>query len=167
MDYYAIAQQMRQRLAILDDERSQLVRGIEAMDALAGLSKRGTDPLVATQGRSTRVAPMRQPTEVAVESILEDVGRPIQTRDLVPLVEKAGVEIGGKDKLATLSARLSNSALFRVKRGVGWWFTDRPMPDVDDEKLSFEGAEDLTVRGSPSAPNANEKGGEWHRASPA
>lgn len=58
----------------------------------------------------------RAPSGVGAETartaakIVSEAGVPMSTRDLVPLVEAHGIEIGGKDKIATLSARLGNDA---------------------------------------------------------
>ena len=75
----------------------------------------------------------------------------MQTRDLVPLVRAKGIEVGGKDAVATLSARLSNSAEFRMIRGRGWWFKDEPTPGLQDLHidLDFEAADASPEEASP------------------
>src|SRR5690348_172481 len=46
---------------------------------------------------------------------------PLPTRDLVPLIEQGGIVIGGKSKVATLSARLSTSGKGQLRMRAGRW----------------------------------------------
>lgn len=98
-------------------------------------------------------------TREAVSKILTEWAEPLETRDLVPLVKEQGVEIGGKDDVATLSARLSNSPEhFKRHKGSGWWFADRALPGGLTE---FEEAEGQLVEAQPSASEQDSKeGGE-------
>lgn len=41
----------------------------------------------------------------------------LKTRDLLPIVQAGGIEVGGKNPIATLSARLHSSQLFEHKQG--------------------------------------------------
>ena len=77
-----------------------------------------------------RAASNRAPSGVGAETaraaadVIREAGRPMRTRDLVSLVEAHGIEIGGKDKVATLSARLGNDARRdggRLKLHAGKW----------------------------------------------
>ena len=56
----------------------------------------------------------------AAAAYIQKVGRPVSTRDLVEVLTTQGVSVGGKDEIATLSARLSRSDLLRNIRGQGW-----------------------------------------------
>ena len=47
-------------------------------------------------------------------------GRAVSTRELVTVLTAKGIEIGGNDPIATLSARLSRSPLLTNIRGAGW-----------------------------------------------
>lgn len=166
MDYATVAQQMRDRLTVLDEERAQLLRGIEAVDALAKIGPPVRSASDRKNERAARPSLAMQPTRNAVQAILEEAGRPIETRALVPLVKQRGIEIGGKDEIATLSARLSSSPMFTVRRGIGWWFEGRPIPGDRQNTSSSEEAEGGTLLRAPSAPSQIEEGGEWHHASP-
>lgn len=62
-----------------------------------------------------------QATEAAVTDILADAGGgPMQTRDLLEGVLARGIEVGGKDPVGVLSARLSRSTLVENVRPYGW-----------------------------------------------
>jgi len=43
-----------------------------------------------------------------------------KTRDLLPVIQEKGIEIGGVNLVATLSARLSQSMMLELKEGK--WF---------------------------------------------
>lgn len=55
-------------------------------------------------------------TVQAVASILAVRG-PLTTREMLPLVQAQGIEVGGKDPLATLSARISGKGKFQTRDG--------------------------------------------------
>src|SRR6185437_16180775 len=65
-------------------------------------------------------------TEVAAISIIRDAGRPIPGRQLLDELVKHGVEIGGKDPMATLNARLSRAESITHVRPHGWKVRDEP-----------------------------------------
>lgn len=112
-----------QALAKREKLRSDLSR-IEEFLAIAYELQGETAPTSDTanmSGTTRKLAgPMtetsRAPAGVGAEtariaaSILTATGNPMATRDLVPLIEAHGIEIGGKDRVATLSARLGNDA---------------------------------------------------------
>ncbi|HEX8413149.1 MAG TPA: hypothetical protein VF637_04610 [Sphingomicrobium sp.] len=75
----------------------------------------------------------------AVLEILRDRDEPLSTRDLLPLVLAKGIEVGGKDQLATLSARISQKGPIVVRNGK-WWFTEDNR--ASDEQSSGEEAAD-------------------------
>ncbi|GIX18069.1 MAG: hypothetical protein KatS3mg119_2255 [Rhodothalassiaceae bacterium] len=53
--------------------------------------------------------------------ILAEEGRPLPTREIVERLEERGLSVGGKNKVATLSAALSHSPHFRtLGRTQGW-----------------------------------------------
>lgn len=59
-------------------------------------------------------------TRRIAEEIIRERGRPVATRDLLVELERRGVEVGGKDPFATLSARLTRAPTLVGTRGVGW-----------------------------------------------
>ena len=163
IDYKKLANDARSRLKEIDREREHLMGLVRHLEALAGDVQLppATMPHRPTYIKSgKRKAPTMAPTRDAARSILEEVGKPIETRDLLPLIRERGVEVGGKDPVATLSARLSNSSEFVVRRGVGWWFSDQSFPGEE-----FEEAESYTVEGDTSASSeSNDEGGESNAA---
>lgn len=48
---------------------------------------------------------------------------PLSTRDLLPLIQAKGIKVGGKNQIATLSARLSNKGVLEVHHGK-WRFIE-------------------------------------------
>lgn len=97
-------------------------------------------------------------TAKIAKAILTEAGRPLSTRDLLPLVEAHNIEIGGKDKVATLSARLSNF----VKKGGqiqlvgGKWYLSQSVSDADNEETA-----DTPSKEEPAASFfSNQEGGE-------
>lgn len=168
--------QAEDRLAEIENERVRLLAIVENMRALVNRSDDDGETLVAPSHRALREntfkfhersVRVRKPrsssvmdaTREAVSKILTEYGEPLETRDLVPLVKEQGVEIGGKDDVATLSARLSNSPEhFKRHKGSGWWFADRALPGGLTE---FEEAEGQLVEAQPSASEQDSKeGGE-------
>lgn len=103
----------------------------------------------APVGRS-RAAPTGSGTETlkAVVDILRERGRPMSTRDLLPLVQAKGIQVGGKSPLATLSARISQKGVVAVNGGVWWFIDDKPNSDgsPSDEKTA-----DLPSKGGSAA----------------
>lgn len=85
-----------------------------------------TDAVKADRPNFKRIAPAQgsgSATLNAVIEILKDRGVPLSTRDLLPLVRAKGIEVGGKDALATLSARISQKGKIAVSGGK-WWFIE-------------------------------------------
>lgn len=111
-----------------------------------------------TQSKPRSRGGVTNPTKEAVSRILRDRGCPMKTSVLLPLVLKSGVDVGGKDPVATLSARLSNADEFVNDRSVGWWFSDEPLPS---QATIFEEPEAESLAGTPaSGSNHNEGGSE-------
>lgn len=161
IDYSAWVAQAEARLKEIDQERNRLLAIVENARALAaGAPVADTANLVRVRVRSRPPAAgsIMDATRTAVAKILDAIGEPVETRDLVPLVKEEDVPIGGKDDIATLSARLSNSGeQFRLHKGIGWWFADRPLPGAFSV---FEEAEGQTVEAQPSASGNDSNGGK-------
>lgn len=137
MDYAEILKEAKEERDVLESRIAKLDRLIGVTEELACDDASVTAYKASTQekGRKTgdgqsprRSAPVMEATESAVSKSLERLMKRTMTSELLPLVIREGVEVGGKDQIATLSARLSNSKLFTNQRGEGWWFTDRPLP---------------------------------------
>ena len=68
----------------------------------------------------------------AVWKEIRNRGEPVATRKLVEALRTNGIEIGGKDAVATLSAALSHSEHFENRgRNVGWAIRDEPAANID------------------------------------
>lgn len=72
---------------------------------------------------------------------IEHAQRPLPLGDLTDRLIKLGVEIGGADPRANLSAHLNNSGVLVSIRGHGWWPKNEPY-----EAANYD----------PSAPQTNE-----------
>jgi hypothetical protein len=136
-------------------ERSRLVAQIEKLDALISFATDlfGDTPTPMLRAARTsvpqRTSSIMGPTREAVAKILRKHERPMVTAELVPLVLAEGVEVGGKNAVATLSARLSNGEEFTNNRGIGWWFTGEAVPRLSGS--IFDEAEGQSGQGEPSA----------------
>lgn len=85
---------------------------------------------------SGRAAPVMEATETAVSEVLEKRGGPVPLSDIITHLFESGVPLPSKNTNNVVSARLSNSKKFEGRRGVGWWFADRPWPD--DTELALD-----------------------------
>lgn len=67
----------------------------------------------------------------AVVDILREKDMPLSTRELLPLVRAKGIEVGGKDAFATLSARISQKGVIAVTGGKWWFIEDNRASDAE------------------------------------
>lgn len=127
----------------------------------------GEDAMSAQTSAPARTeAAQRKPSDVIVRTYsvarnaLHKRGGPIPLGDLLSIVVNAGVEVGGKNPAATLSARLSNSDEFTSHRGLGWWFANRPLPDEGRQvSLMDEAGEAPAKETSPASDTEPNNGG--------
>lgn len=102
-------------------------------------------------------------TAKVAESIIRAADKPMATRDLVPLIEAHDIEIGGKDKVATLSARLGNDAKReggRLQLQAGKWHLPEWISKADNEETA-----DTPTKDEPAASFfSNREGGETNAA---
>lgn len=92
-------------------------------------------------------------TANAAGAILRERGVAMSTRELLPLIRAKGIEVGGKDPLATLSARLSNSNKVKLTSGK-WWLVD-----VDGQSVESQEAADAPTTEQSAAPLFNQARG--------
>lgn len=170
IDYAEWVSQAKARLDEIDQERNHLLAILENAQALTSVahvpvirhSSDSVTQVIRLRRRTPATGSVMDTTRAAVAKILESYGEPLETRDLVPLVKDEGVAIGGKDDVATLSARLSNSGeQFKLYRGVGWWFADRALPGASKD---IEEAEGQSSTAKPSASHQETEGGESNTA---
>jgi hypothetical protein len=74
-------------------------------------------------------------TAEAAIAVISEAGRPLPTPELRVALEARGIEIGGKDPLATLSARLSRASEIVNIRQKGWWIREKA-DDAETEKAA-------------------------------
>lgn len=77
--------------------------------------------------QSTRGAALAETEKVAIQAIRQ-AGRALHTRELLIVMEAAGVEVGGQDPASTLSARLSRAPRLWNDRPNGWRVSDETAP---------------------------------------
>jgi hypothetical protein len=88
------------------------------------------------------VRPMSD-TERAAIRVMIRTGGPVPTAAVVQEMLDLGMQVPAANAINIISARLSNNHKFKGRRGVGYWFADKPWPG-DAEKLALD------------APNENE-----------
>jgi len=59
-------------------------------------------------------------TERAAVAAIQNAGKALKTPELLAALQEAGIEVGGKDPLSTLSARLSRAESLENIRPHGW-----------------------------------------------
>lgn len=153
-------ERMKERLAELDAEREPLLALIRAAEAYEGAVGRPlfTSPKTTIRAKpgdgagGGRRAPIMEATEKVVAEVLDMEG-PMGTSDLANrIAHRPEVGLPVKNRINVLSARLSNGSKFRSRRGIGWWFVDRPWPDESDV---------LGLAESPTKAEADVAEDEW------
>ena len=146
----------RSQLEALDAKRNTLLKIIELAESLEKI----TEPVPTAVKRGQYAArKVRQPTPVtvrtreAVRALLEERGAPVRLRELLSEMSRRGIPVGGKNEVATLAARLSNADEFRSVPDMGWWFTEKPIPE---ERSIFEEAESASPKERLSASKSNQ-----------
>ena len=131
----------RAQMEALDAKRAKLAKIIElaeSMDEPASPKVRVESAKPPVRGPATTT----KQTWDAARAILQERAKPgVRLRDLLDGVRERGVDVGGKEPASTLAARLSNSKEFKSHRGIGWWFTDKPLPNGRAEFDEADGAQ--------------------------
>lgn len=115
------------RLAIAKAEVLRLEAFIDVYHELGGKPAQPpprTTNVMRAKSVSTATTGALADSAAAAAAYIKSVGRPVPTRDLIGVLEGQGISVGGKDEIATLSARLSRSPLLVNIRGVGWQLAD-------------------------------------------
>ena len=165
MDYQKIVSEAQERLVELEAERAALQELVAAAERLVKPVAQPHHTATAPKSRPSanwvqvvRTSSKVQPTRKVVREVLRANRRAMLTRELLVLVRERGIEVGGKDPIATLSARLSNADEFKNHGGtVGWWFAGEAVPTP---QVSFEEAEEKSSEGQSPASNLEREGGE-------
>lgn len=69
----------------------------------------------------------------AAEAIIRQHG-PMSTRDMLPLILARGIDVGGRDPVATLSARISNRGDLYAYSGK--WYFEEHLPPLVRQRLA-------------------------------
>lgn len=97
---------------------------IPAIEVLAALARRGTTRRsVSSDGQETK-------RDVVVR-ILRERGEPVSITELIELMQRRGIKVGGVRPQGNLSSNLSQDKRFRPIRyrdRACWWLTDAPVP---------------------------------------
>lgn len=120
-------------------ERKQLFVRIELLDRLIEAASAyqssgvfppnpGTPSAAPKAPATDRPASTMKLTEDAVAELLNEREQAVQLNDIVERLAERNVPLPEKNTRNVVSARLSNSKRFTGRRGVGWWFADRPWP---------------------------------------
>ena len=108
----------------------------DAPQALAGSAKMVSHIRLSVGRAPTGVG---AETVKVAEEIMREAGRAMATRELVPLIQAHNIEIGGKDPVATLSARLGNDAKredWHVRLRAGKWYLREWITSEDNEEAA-------------------------------
>ena len=128
-----IVKAAQNRLERLNAEKAKLESFLHtALELQSDLVRHNVERPVVTAGRSEvnprmRVGERKPPksgaiydTAMAARDYMLANGDGRKTRDLLPVIQERGIEIGGVNLVATLSARLSQSMMLELKEGK--WF---------------------------------------------
>lgn len=151
MSHDPILAQALDRLAAAQSEVSRWEGFLRAYDELRGNRPRVDSVIVqakvASRHKSTSATGALSESAEAAAAYIQKIGRPVSTRDLVQVLTAQGVSVGGKDEIATLSARLSRSDLLRNIRGQGWELAE-PVSEIPMR----DGTVGDLLGGNPTAP---------------
>lgn len=109
-----------------------LLAAMRAYEEKVGRRVREAEGVVVRE-RSRRAAGAMSDTERVASELMEQAGGPVQTGEVVKEMENRGLPVPGIKPVNVISARLSNNPRFKGRRGVGYWFADRPWPDEDNQ----------------------------------
>ena len=131
----------RERLLTELERLDQLLRAFEAYAVEFAPSMLVTDdetpaaqPSPVTDGGRSepaqRGSPINELTADAVGAAMRERGTPLTLAEVEQVAREANVPLPENGDIRnTLGVRLNRSGRFRSKRGIGWWFIDRPWPD--------------------------------------
>lgn len=155
------------RLTELETERGKLVQFLELAEELgadvgivsaapAHEANTGSASAQRKRDRANRPPPKSgvvYDTMMAVRAyMLSNDVEAMRTRDMVPVVEQAGIEIGGQNPVATMSARVHSSQMFEL-RDDKWALKDAFKEETADNPAK-----------ATSAASTNNEGGRYGTA---
>jgi len=110
------AQRLEAQLASVNEDLEKLEIFIEVAEKYS--SGQGFSPTPSRKRPAGKT--QKEIIETAAHSILRDKGHPMETGDMVIVIEESGISITGSNKNNTLASVLSRSDGFENIRGTGW-----------------------------------------------
>jgi hypothetical protein len=120
---------------------------VEPIDPFAGSASLLHRGLLTGEAPAPSGEVMLQTARVARE-VIQAIGRPVTTREMLSEFQKRAIPVGGRDPLATLSARLSRTPDLENRRPFGWAIAEPA------KKIGAAGQDD-EVQPAVSDPNPN------------
>ncbi len=125
-------QELEAEIVALDGRRRVMVELLQALRAyeeferdryaVRGASREGSD-------NQPRAGSAMAVTDRIAADLMEQVGGPVHTGAIAEQLYKLGHPLPEKNARNIVSARMSSNPRFVGRRGLGWWFSNRPWPD--------------------------------------
>lgn len=138
----ASIRELKEELEALDKRREVVKRLLDALVDYEGLTTKSLGVARPSPGAMevarrirARRAPVMTATYDLVREMLNELGRPVQTQEIIKRMEEKGMDVPEDNAANVVSARLSNSEEFEGRRGKGWWFANRAWPEEESELL--------------------------------
>ena len=102
---------------------------------------------------SSRLGQKGLMTEQAAIAVLKGAGQPVSTEEMAERLRERGVDIGGRDPISTLYARLKRARALYYDRRLGWRLTE-PRQEIGTAGQACEGQPAVSEPSSPVEPAA-------------
>jgi hypothetical protein len=122
----------------MSDPNSYLDAMMAARDAVEGRLQSNPDYLLLRQIEkalqahgSGSLSAVRLSQTDAAYAVLVEIGRPLPIGDLLDIVARNGINVGGANPNTNFSSALSRDSRFKSvhwSNSRRWWVSDRPMP---------------------------------------
>ncbi|WP_417619392.1 hypothetical protein [Parasphingorhabdus sp.] len=151
MDIIAKAEAQREALKQeIDKLDNFLAIARELMGTSAPQTQTDVEPLRADVSHQIRKRAVRKPPKSGViyetaqvaQQYMKEHGDGMKTRELLPIVRNKGIDVGGENHVATLSARLSTSMMFVLNKG-RWYLQREAEEETADNPTKDTSADSL------------------------